>query len=56
MTIQDDSDQPKPEDRFSFGLWTLVKRWRGTRFGDVVRPTIRPVEMTSMLAEGEPGG
>jgi xylose isomerase len=50
MTVQKDSYQPKPEDKFSFGLWTLGNRGRDP-FGDVVRPTIRPVDIVSMLAE-----
>jgi xylose isomerase len=50
MTIQNDSYQPKPEDKFSFGLWTLGNRGRDP-FGDAVRRTIPPVEIVSMLAE-----
>jgi xylose isomerase len=42
--------QPKPEDKFSFGLWTLGNRGRDP-FGDAVRPTIRPVDIVAMLAE-----
>jgi xylose isomerase len=42
--------QPRPEHRFSFGLWTVGNRGRDP-FGDVVRPTIPPVEIVSMLAE-----
>src|ERR1700737_554457 len=50
MTIQNHSFQPRPEDKFSFGLWTLGNRGRDP-FGDAVRPTIRPVVIVSMLAE-----
>ena len=50
MTVQNDSYQPKPEHKFSFGLWTLGNRGRDP-FGDVVRPSIRPVDIVSMLAE-----
>jgi xylose isomerase len=50
MSIQNGSYQPKPEDKFSFGLWTLGNRGRDP-FGDVVRPTISPVEIVSMLSE-----
>jgi xylose isomerase len=42
--------QPKAEDKFSFGLWTLGNRGRDP-FGEAVRPTIRPVDIVSMLAE-----
>jgi xylose isomerase len=56
MTIQDDSDQPrpndsdqpKPEDRFSFELWTVGNGGRDP-FGDVVAPYDSPI--ASMLAE-----
>jgi xylose isomerase len=50
MTSKRDSFQPQPEDKFSFGLWTLGNRGRDP-FGDAVRPAIRPVEIVSMLAE-----
>jgi len=42
--------QPKPEHKFSFGLWTLGNRGRDP-FGDAVRPTISPVDIVAMLAE-----
>jgi xylose isomerase len=42
--------QPKPEHKFSFGLWTLGNRGRDP-FGEAVRPTISPVEIVAMLAE-----
>ncbi|HZP17292.1 MAG TPA: xylose isomerase [Terriglobales bacterium] len=42
--------QPKPEHRFSFGLWTLGNRGRDP-FGDAVRPPIRPTDIVAMLAE-----
>jgi len=44
------SYQPKPEHRFSFGLWTLANRGRDP-FGDAVRPTLSPVDNVAMLAE-----
>jgi xylose isomerase len=44
------SCQPKPEDKFSFGLWTLGNRGRDP-FGDVVRPTLSPTEIVAMLSE-----
>ena len=42
--------QPKPEHKFSFGLWTVGNRGRDP-FGDFVRPVISPVEIVAMLAE-----
>ena len=42
--------QPRPEHKFSFGLWTIGNRGRDP-FGDVVRPAIPPVDIVSMLAE-----
>jgi xylose isomerase len=42
--------QPRPEHKFSFGLWTIGNRGRDP-FGDAVRPTIRPVDIVAMLAE-----
>ena len=41
---------PRPEDRFSFGLWTVG--WQGTDvFGPASRPLLDPVEATYKLAE-----
>jgi xylose isomerase len=42
--------QPKPEHKFSFGLWTVGNRGRDP-FGDFVRPPISPGEIASMLGE-----
>jgi xylose isomerase len=42
--------QPKPEDKFSFGLWTLGNRGRDP-FGDFVRPTMPPNEIAAVLGE-----
>ncbi len=42
--------QPKPEHKFSFGLWTIGNRGRDP-FGDFVRPTMPPVEIVALLAE-----
>ena len=42
--------QPRPEHKFSFGLWTVGNRGRDA-FGDFVRPPISPVEIVSLLAE-----
>ena len=46
------SDQytPRPQDKFSFGLWTVSNRGRDP-FGDVVRPPLPPVEAVKMLGE-----
>jgi len=42
--------QPKPEHKFSFGLWTLANRGRDP-FGDVVRPVMSPEQVVSILGE-----
>ena len=42
--------QPKPADKFSFGLWTLGNRGRDP-FGDVVRPVLPPTEIVAILGE-----
>jgi len=41
---------PRPEHKFSFGLWTVGNRGRDP-FGDAVRPTLPPVEAVRMLSE-----
>jgi xylose isomerase len=41
---------PRPEHKFSFGLWTVGNRGRDP-FGDVVRPTLAPIDAVAMLAE-----
>jgi xylose isomerase len=45
-----DDFTPKPEHKFSFGLWTVGNRGRDP-FGDVVRPTLAPVDAVALLAE-----
>jgi xylose isomerase len=40
---------PRPEHKFTFGLWTVGNRGRDP-FGDAVRPTLTPVEAVQMLA------
>jgi xylose isomerase len=41
---------PTPEDRFSFGLWTVS--WQGRDpFGDATRPALDPIEAIGKLAE-----
>jgi xylose isomerase len=44
------SYEPKPEHKFSFGLWTLGNRGRDP-FGDVVRRTMPPNEIAAVLGE-----
>lgn len=41
---------PKPEDRFTFGLWTVGQIGRDP-FGEPVRKPLSPVEIVHMLAE-----
>ena len=50
MAKSNDSFQPKPEHKFSFGLWTIGNRGRDP-FGDAVRDTIKPVDIVRLLAE-----
>ncbi|CDM64379.1 xylose isomerase [Pyrinomonas methylaliphatogenes] len=45
-----DKYTPRPEHRFSFGLWTVGNRGRDP-FGAEVRPTLSPVEIVRLLAE-----
>jgi xylose isomerase len=40
---------PRPEHKFSFGLWTVGNRGRDP-FGDAVRPALSPVEAVRLLA------
>jgi xylose isomerase len=42
--------QPRPEHKFSFGLWTVGNRGRDP-FGDFVRPALKPTEIVSLLAD-----
>jgi xylose isomerase len=41
---------PRPEHKFTFGLWTVGNRGRDP-FGDAVRPTLKPVDAVRMLGE-----
>jgi xylose isomerase len=50
VTTNSDNYQPRPEHKFSFGLWTVGNRGRDP-FGDFVRAPISPTEIVSMLAE-----
>ncbi len=44
------SYQPTPDDKFTFGLWTVG--WRGNDpFGDATRPVLDPVESVNRLSE-----
>src|SRR5260370_38801864 len=42
--------EPRPEHKFSFGLWTVGNRGRDP-FGDAVRRSISPAEIVAMLHE-----
>src|SRR6195256_1485814 len=42
--------EPRPEHKFSFGLWTVGNRGRDP-FGDAVRPAVSPAEIVAMLHE-----
>ena len=44
------TSQPRPEDRFTFGLWTVGWQARDP-FGDATRPPLDPVESVHRLAE-----
>jgi xylose isomerase len=41
---------PRPEHKFTFGLWTVGNRGRDP-FGDAVRPTLPPEDAVRLLAE-----
>src|SRR6185369_12729363 len=48
--MADDAYAPRPEHKFTFGLWTVGNRGRDP-FGEAVRPTLPPVDAVRMLAE-----
>jgi xylose isomerase len=50
MTNINSHFQPKPEHKFTFGLWTVGNRGRDP-FGDVLRPALCPAQLVAMLAE-----
>jgi xylose isomerase len=50
MKSKNDSYVPKPEHKFSFGLWTVGNRGRDP-FGDFVRPQLSAPELVDLLAE-----
>src|SRR5215831_2648437 len=41
---------PRPEHKFTFGLWTVGNRGRDP-FGEAVRPSMPPIELVNLLAE-----
>lgn len=45
-----ESYQPKPEHKFTFGLWTVGNRGRDP-FGDATRPTVSPVTIVRELSK-----
>jgi xylose isomerase len=45
-----DTYTPKPEHKFSFGLWTVANRGRDP-FGSEVRPPLPPVDAAKLLGE-----
>jgi len=45
-----DAYDPTPQDRFSFGLWTVGNTGRDP-FGEAVRPRLEPTEIVHRLAE-----
>ena len=45
-----DAYQPKPEDKFTFGLWTVGNTGRDP-FGEPVRQPLAPVELVHLLAD-----
>ena len=45
-----DPYQPKPEHKFTFGLWTVGNVGRDP-FGEPTRPPVSPVELVEMLGE-----
>ncbi len=45
-----DQFRPKPEHKFTFGLWTLGNRGRDP-FGDAVRDTFPPNDIVATLGE-----
>ncbi len=48
--MTNDRFEPRPEHKFSFGLWTVGNPGRDL-FGDPVRPRLSPVEIAALLGE-----
>ena len=42
--------QPRPEHKFTFGLWTVGNRGRDP-FGDATRPSLSPIKMVEQLSK-----
>jgi len=42
--------QPKPEHKFTFGLWTVANVGRDP-LGEPTRPSVSPVDLVEMLGE-----
>src|ERR1700741_5347240 len=55
MTIADDALTPRPEHRFTFGLWTVGNPGRDP-FGGPTRAPIDPVDSVKRLGELGAGG
>src|SRR3954454_4056477 len=55
MTIADDALTPRPEHRFTFGLWTVGNPGRDP-FGGPTREPVDPVDSVHKLAELGAGG
>ena len=50
MTTESDAYQPRPEHKFTFGLWTVGRRG-GDPFGEPVRAERSPADLVKLLAE-----
>src|SRR5687768_6975226 len=48
--MADNKYQPKPEHKFTFGLWTVGNRGRDP-FGDATRPSLSPLTILKRLSE-----
>src|SRR5215216_1756139 len=48
--MANDKYMPRPEHKFSFGLWTVGNRGRDP-FGEAVRPTLPPEDAVRLLAQ-----
>jgi xylose isomerase len=50
VTVDQDRYTPRPDDKFTFGLWTVGNTGRDA-WGDPVRPALDPVHTVQKLAE-----
>ena len=48
--MSDNNYTPRPEHKFTFGLWTVGNRGRDP-FGDAVRDTLTPIDAVKLLSE-----